>query len=857
MYRSIEDLFDEFKESLNDLTMKNANFAYQNSQNGRTTDEEDGDDDDEVVIADEENDQNADDELDREDEERMMIKNEISAQRYGWRSERRLDDNLNQGGEDLGSSKVFQSCRLMRQYLHEIREKSLRALAFSKLLQKDLEIACKLALKCSKTEILSKLFHTNHCLIKTVNFTPEFLIFCNESVTQNEQYLQTLLNVTCGQDERLFSPNLPNKMGYLILVDCDQTDEGSKEHLSSKWMGNVRTIKPNADTNLALHNLEVDGIYFVAISSEKLIEQRSMIKKLIGSELVSFLSEQCSCHGMISEYMHELKTCALNMSSKIIWWLNLMEEHANLESDLKNDENRKHYRDVLIQAYNFAFEYHRDLYKILSGELKLNLLKMGVRKLVEKWVHLIGSICDRGRGSRPRWADEGLNFLVFASDPIYTLTLETKQFQDFKNILNKCIEHIVGSNSPPGSARKKDRHEAAISSVTVVTEPPVHRAISWPQDKNLSSMASIARKCSVHTVKDVVDPNLDQETASSSLHNFPHLKEVTNLNLQQQQQRTSTKRLTRKISILRKIDHMETEREEMLRRQKVIGRCVERQQIAPQKQIALRRANFAWQKMTNKIGAGKFGSVYTAIRLDTTELIAVKQVKLQNQQDHQAMQSYIDEVTNFESIKHENLVRYYGVEVHRVDELFIFMEFCNEGTLEKLCAEGLSEESVRIYTLHLLKAVCELHRRNICHRDIKPANIFLSSDYTLKLGDFGSSVRLQNSTTNVGELTMHVGTPTYMAPEVCTSSQEGHGRMADIWSVGCVVLEMTTGKPPWHDLRNTWSIIWKVGNGAVPHIPDSISPDCRDFLLKCLKTKSCERSTAEQLLEHPFVKVNF
>ncbi len=84
-----------------------------------------------------------------------------------------------------------------------------------------------------------------------------------------------------------------------------------------------------------------------------------------------------------------------------------------------------------------------------------------------------------------------------------------------------------------------------------------------------------------------------------------------------------------------------------------------------------------------------------------------------------------------------------------------------------------------------------------------------SSKEVLKLGDFGSSVRLKNSTTQRGELTEYVGTAAYMAPEVITGgarsedqeasssalqAPRGHGREADIWSLGCVVLEMATGK---------------------------------------------------------------
>lgn len=126
------------------------------------------------------------------------------------------------------------------------------------------------------------------------------------------------------------------------------------------------------------------------------------------------------------------------------------------------------------------------------------------------------------------------------------------------------------------------------------------------------------------------------------------------------------------------------------------------------------------------------------------------------------------------------------------------MELCSEGTLESLVeiSSGLHEGLTRRYTAQLLDAVAELHKHGVVHRDIKPANIFLTrTGNCLKLGDFGSAVKIQAHTTIPGELQAYVGTQAYMAPEVFTRNHtDGHGRAADVWSVGCVVVEMASGK---------------------------------------------------------------
>ena len=132
------------------------------------------------------------------------------------------------------------------------------------------------------------------------------------------------------------------------------------------------------------------------------------------------------------------------------------------------------------------------------------------------------------------------------------------------------------------------------------------------------------------------------------------------------------------------------------------------------------------------------------------------------------------------------------------------MEYCPEGTLEDKCKENIEMPCVRRYTYFLLKAVEYIHERMILHRDIKPANIFMGRNHVLKLGDFGSSVHLRGGSTAFGEIVQLAGTPAYMAPEVQTLGGKvdvngkeeiyGYGRAADIWSLGCVVLEMCTGK---------------------------------------------------------------
>lgn len=117
------------------------------------------------------------------------------------------------------------------------------------------------------------------------------------------------------------------------------------------------------------------------------------------------------------------------------------------------------------------------------------------------------------------------------------------------------------------------------------------------------------------------------------------------------------------------------------------------------------------------------------------------------------------------------------------------------------------ERVVHGYCQQLLAGLEALHQRGIVHRDIKGANILVDSTGNIKLSDFGAATSIATVTLNqsqiveMGEshLKTFAGTPYWMAPEVIR--QNSYGRKCDVWALGCTVLELVTGKPPWSHLN--------------------------------------------------------
>ncbi|KAM3244079.1 hypothetical protein ACQJBY_055785 [Aegilops geniculata] len=269
--------------------------------------------------------------------------------------------------------------------------------------------------------------------------------------------------------------------------------------------------------------------------------------------------------------------------------------------------------------------------------------------------------------------------------------------------------------------------------------------------------------------------------------------------------------------------------------------------VSPSPNRRFRRTITSWIKGEH-IGSGSFGSVYEAIS-DDGFFFAVKEVSLLDQgiNAKQRIVQLEHEVSLLSRLEHDNIVQYYGTDKED-GKLYIFLELVTQGSLaalyQKYC---LQDSQVSAYTRQILNGLNYLHQRNVLHRDIKCANILVDANGLVKLADFG----LAKEMSILSQARSSKGTVFWMAPEVAKAKP--HGPPADIWSLGCTVLEMLTGKVPYPDMEWTHALL-KIGRGIPPKIPNTLSEDARDFIAKCVQANQKDRPSAAQLLEHPFVK---
>ena len=254
----------------------------------------------------------------------------------------------------------------------------------------------------------------------------------------------------------------------------------------------------------------------------------------------------------------------------------------------------------------------------------------------------------------------------------------------------------------------------------------------------------------------------------------------------------------------------------------------------------------------SKLGEGAYSTVFKVKRNIDNKIYALKKVKILNLSEKEK-ENALNEVRILASVKSNFVVSYKEAFFDEKDNtLCIIMEFADRGDLyqkivqHKKSAIFFEESDIWRIFIQLVKGLKSLHDLKILHRDMKSANVFLFSNGSAKLGDLNVSKVAKR-----GLGYTQTGTPYYASPEVW--KDKPYDNKSDVWSLGCVLYEMITLRPPFR-AQNMEGLFNKVCKGQFSRIPERFSDDLFQVVQFLLQVNPISRPSCEQILNHPIVQ---
>ena len=261
-----------------------------------------------------------------------------------------------------------------------------------------------------------------------------------------------------------------------------------------------------------------------------------------------------------------------------------------------------------------------------------------------------------------------------------------------------------------------------------------------------------------------------------------------------------------------------------------------------------------WQ-LRHTVGQGSFAVVWRAEHAETGEVAAVKEINTARLSP-KLLEGLQREVAVLQRARHPHIVRLYSIfRRPKAERLYLVLEYCAGGDLaHHVRRHGrVPEPEARVLTRQLASGLRCLRQHNLMHRDLKPQNLLLSgapgAGGVLKIADFGFARDVQEA----GLAETLCGSPLYMAPEILQNRR--YGVKADLWSVGAVLFELVSGKPPYGGM-NHLQLLRNIETKEArlpPAVAAELSPECRDLIARLLKRSPLERLSFEGFFSHCFV----
>ena len=694
--------------------------------------------------------------------------------------------------------------------LDSVRVRQRKLFRFSKILGQRFENATEYSLMISREQLqdfYDALVLSGHALVETEsNDRPGLSLVASPTLYDSPKEIQSILGTSFHAEDLPSDPANP----YVLIISREEELfwEGKKVYIDQ--------ITIPSDVKMGRLRLVADG------SLQRLQNARVSLHEATGIAL-DIITEKRANLARVNVELNRIAKTAFKLSDTIMDSVEI----------IRRQNKGMNSQDLIQSCFAFAIEFgNRSLQYVNASQRKINNIKLA--RLSLDWVSFICDDCIASDRKTFKWAVSALEFAALMTQGQNLLDFSDEEYARLKVKVAGCmsllISHfdIMGARSTLAAQAEKQRVDA---------------------------IAGQFRKLDLARMRD--------DAAASALVSKERMAQLAELD--------------------------ELRKQEQAKRQ-VLGRVLEGSNAADRSLTQLSSSptnvNVRWQQ-GHFVGGGTFGSVWAGLNLDTGYLMAVKEIRLQDPQMVPTIVTQIrDEMGILEVLDHPNIVQYYGVEVHR-DKVYIFMEYCSGGSLANLLEHGRIEDEtvVMVYALQMLEGLGYLHESGIVHRDIKPENILLDHNGIIKYVDFGAAkiIARQGKTLAMNhsvaapprkgaggaanavpgdgagrknQKTM-TGTPMYMSPEVIrgdSATNSRHGSV-DVWSLGCVILEMVTGRRPWDSLDNEWAIMYNIAQGNPPQLPakDQLSELGIDFLKKCFERDPSKRASAAELLQHEWI----
>ncbi|XP_055893460.1 serine/threonine-protein kinase Nek1-like isoform X1 [Biomphalaria glabrata] len=250
-----------------------------------------------------------------------------------------------------------------------------------------------------------------------------------------------------------------------------------------------------------------------------------------------------------------------------------------------------------------------------------------------------------------------------------------------------------------------------------------------------------------------------------------------------------------------------------------------------------------------QIGEGAFGKAILVKKKDSARQYVIKEINIIKMSVKEREESR-KEVAVLSQLKHPNIVSYIE-SFEEKGSLYIVMNYCSGGDMYGKINERrgqlFSEDQILDWFVQLCLAIKHIHDRKILHRDIKSQNIFLTNTGTVQLGDFGIA-KVLNTTAQLAHTC--IGTPYYLSPEIVENMP--YNNKSDIWSMGCVLYELTTLKHAF-EAPNMKNLVLKIIRGSYLPLPPQYSYDLRGLIAQMFKRNPRDRPSVNTILRKNFI----